>query len=433
MSSLVSANNTTTTIAAAIRSGLQGNDTFADVREKALLHFEKLGLPGNKSEEYKHTPLTRMLEKHFDFSQQNPEPGNISPETFTIPGVEGVVIVFVNGKFSSGLSRVEDVKGVTIKPISEVPAAVDKKLGTIADPASDPFVAWNSAAWTDGIYIHVERNVVVEKPVFIYHIHDTREGQVVSAVRNYIVCEQGSEITLFDKLHTIGSNNGFSTLVSEGVVEENAGLNWYSIQNDSLARFHFDHRQIGQARSSRVNTFTFTLDGKVVRNNLQLALDGEGIDSHMYGLYLLGGETLADNHTVVDHRQPNSLSNEMYKGVIDDKARGVFNGKIYVRPNAQKTNAFQSNRNILLSDQATVNTKPQLEIWADDVKCSHGCTSGQLDEEALFYLRARGIHEHTARAMMLYAFAAELLEPMKHEGIRNYIDSLISERLHKDF
>src|SRR5688500_17169871 len=153
----------------------------------------------------------------------------------------------------------------------------------------------------------------------------------------------------------------------------------------------------------------------------------------MYGLYLVGKDTIADNHTVVDHRQPNSFSNELYKGIVEDSAKGVFNGKIFVRPNAQKTNAFQANRNILLSDKASVNTKPQLEIWADDVKCSHGCTSGQLDEEALFYLQTRGIGKDTARAMMLYAFAGELLETIKNSSLKEYIVGLISERLHKNF
>jgi Fe-S cluster assembly protein SufD len=162
-------------------------------------------------------------------------------------------------------------------------------------------------------------------------------------------------------------------------------------------------------------------------------LDGEGIESHMYGLYLLGGNTLADNHTVADHKKPNSFSNELYKGIIDGTARGVFNGKIFVRPQAQKTNAFQANRNILLNDKATVNTKPQLEIWADDVKCSHGCTSGQLDEEAVFYLRARGISKETAQAMMLYAFAGEVLDAVKHPLLKDYLDQVISERLHKNF
>lgn len=153
----------------------------------------------------------------------------------------------------------------------------------------------------------------------------------------------------------------------------------------------------------------------------------------MYGLYLLHGETIADNHTVVDHRKPNSFSNELYKGVLEGNAKGIFNGKIFVRPQAQKTNAFQSNRNILLSDKATINTKPQLEIWADDVKCSHGCTTGQLDEEALFYLRSRGIEKNTARAMMLYAFAAEVLENIPNEKLKSFIDAMIGERLHKNF
>ena len=171
----------------------------------------------------------------------------------------------------------------------------------------------------------------------------------------------------------------------------------------------------------------------MIRNNLQLILDGEGIESHMDGLYILQGDTLADNHTVVDHRKPHANSNELYKGIMDDNAKGVFNGKIYVRPDAQKTNAFQSNRNILLSDKATVNTKPQLEIWADDVKCSHGCTTGQLDEEAMFYLQARGIDKVTARAMMLYAFAGEVLDKIDSEPLKNYFDALISERLHKNF
>ncbi len=297
-------------MAAAIRSNLKSQDAFRDVREKALAHFEKLGLPGNKAEEYKHTPLTRLLEKNFDFSRQNPEPGTVSADAFTVSGIEGNVLVFVNGRFDRGLSRIEEIPGVTIAPLSDLQSG-PKDLATMADPATDPFVAWNTAAWTDGTYIRVERNVQVSKPVFIYHVHDTRKGQVVSAVRNVIVCEQGSELTVFEKFDTIGNNNGFSSVVSEGIVEPNAGLNWYSIQNDSSGRFHFDHRQIMQAGSSRVNTFTFTLDGKAVRNNLQLALDGEGIDSHMYGLYLLGKDTLADNHTVVDHRQPNAFSNEM--------------------------------------------------------------------------------------------------------------------------
>ena len=207
------------------------------------------------------------------------------------------------------------------------------------------------------------------------------------------------------------------------------------IQSKMMAgnRYQYNLTQFYQLNHSRVNTFTFTLNGKLVRNNLQLALDGEGIESHMFGLYLLENDTLADNHTVVDHKKANSFSNELYKGVMDGNSKGVFNGKIYVRPNAQKTNAFQANRNILLTDKATINTKPQLEIWADDVKCSHGCTTGQLDEEAMFYLQTRGINKETARAMMLYAFAGEILDHVNHPELKDYLDQLVSERLHKNF
>jgi Fe-S cluster assembly protein SufD len=207
----------------------------------------------------------------------------------------------------------------------------------------------------------------------------------------------------------------------------------YSIQHDANNRYQHAITEIYQKNFSRVNTYTFTLHGKLFRNNLHLQLDGEGIESHMYGLYLLNDDTLADSHTVVDHKKANSFSNELYKGVMDESSKGVFNGKIFVRPNAQKTNAFQANRNILLSDKATINTKPQLEIWADDVKCSHGCTTGQLDEEALFYLRSRGLSNDTARGMMLYAFAGEVLDFVKHPVLKEYLDTLISDRLHKNF
>jgi Fe-S cluster assembly protein SufD len=190
---------------------------------------------------------------------------------------------------------------------------------------------------------------------------------------------------------------------------------------------------IHQHRASRADTYTFTLNGQLIRNNLNIIIDGEGCESHFFGLYLTEGDTLVDNHTTVDHKKPNSFSNELYKGLMDGKSKGVFNGKIYVRPHAQKTNAFQSNRNLLLSDDATVNTKPQLEIWADDVKCSHGCTTGQLDEEALFYLQSRGIPKATAKAMLLYAFAAEVMETIQNEQLKNYIDSIVSERLHKSY
>ncbi len=398
------------------------------LKAEAFAVLEQLGLPGNKSEEYKFTPITRTLEKNFNFATKNSASELKSTESFAIPGVDAHTLVFVNGVFVEELSRYNQTD-LKITPTS----GKESGFGTIADFKSDALVAWNTAAWTSGISIEVKANTSVSKPVVLHYIHDTSKDEIKSFTRNIIRLGKSSSLTVIEKQDTFGDQAGFSNIVTEGFVEENAALNLFSLQADKGKRFHFGQTSIWQARDSRVNSFMLTLDGKLIRNNLQLILDGEGIESHMDGLYILQGDTLADNHTVVDHRKPHANSNELYKGIMDDNAKGVFNGKIYVRPDAQKTNAFQSNRNILLSDKATVNTKPQLEIWADDVKCSHGCTTGQLDEEAMFYLQARGIDKVTARAMMLYAFAGEVLDKIDSEPLKNYFDSLISERLHKNF
>ncbi len=436
--SVVVENNITDAAVAVAGKGIDATSPLAALRQSALADLQRMGFPSSRNEEYKHTPLTRALEKNFNLSLANSPGVGVHPSDFIIPGVKGNVLVFINGKYSREHSSIVTPSSkMEILPLPE--AVITKKdvilrhLATVADHSADAFVAWNTASWKDGVFIQVPDNKVVDEPVLVYHIHDTRGGQIVSANRNLVILGKSSALTILEKYDTTGNANGFSTQVSEGIVNENACLTWFTIQNDKGNRYQFNHKQFQQTRSSRVNTYTFTLSGKAVRNNLHLVLDGEGIESHMYGLYLIAKDTLADNHTVVDHKQPNSYSSELYKGIIDDGAKGVFNGKIYVRPNAQKTNAFQANRNILLTDKATVNTKPQLEIWADDVKCSHGCTTGQLDEEALFYLRARGISGDTAKAMVLYAFAGELIETVKDSAIKAYLDSIISERLHKNF
>jgi len=401
------------------------------LREKAKSAFQQLGLPQVKTEEYRHTPITRALEKNFNFSSiQNASASLKNLNDIEIPGLDAQVIVMLNGEFSESLSRISG-SDVIIKKLDE--AEHREYLGKYADFKSDALVAWNTAGWQSGVLIQVAENKVIEKPIVIYNIHDASPGEVKSITRNLAVVGKNSEVTIIEKFDSIGAYPNFSNQVTEGLVFENAGLNFYSIQADHGNRFQVGQTTIWQANHSRVNTYTFTFDGKFVRNNLQLLLDGEGCESHMYGLYLLHGDTVADNHTVVDHRKPNSVSNELYKGVLEGNSKGIFNGKIFVRPDAQKTNAFQTNRNISLSDKATINTKPQLEIWADDVKCSHGCTTGQLDEEALFYLRSRGIEKNTARAMILYAFAAEVLDNIPNEKLRLFIDTMVSERLHKNF
>lgn len=413
-------------------------DLSDPIRTTALEIFQKLGLPSNKHEEYKYTPVARALETKFTFQQPASPTLLKDVSQYFIPGVDANILVFINGVFSQAHSIIRTPSSeFTIQALGQALSsgnvAAAEHFNEHVNIKNDAFAAWNTAGWQDGVFIHVPDNTSVSLPVIVCYINDATAGDVIAAHRNLVIVGKNSQLTLVEKFSSTGAGNHFTNLVSEVVVSENAGLEFYSLHNDRGNRYQVTRTEIYQKSASRVNTYTFNLHGQLIRTNLNLVLDGEGVESHMYGLYLLSGNTLADNHTVVDHKKPNSFSNELYKGIMDENSKGVFNGKIFVRPQAQKTNAFQANRNILLSEKATVNTKPQLEIWADDVKCSHGCTTGQLDEEALFYLRARGISREAARAMMLYAFAGEVVEKIPHAGIRNFIDTAIGERLQKNF
>jgi Fe-S cluster assembly protein SufD len=406
-------------------------------REKAIQFLKKNGLPATKHEEYRFAPITKSLERNFTWKNEISASSVKSINEFLIPGLDAHLIVFVNGAYSKELSFINYLpSGVKVKTLSEAfennKETIYLHFDKLVNPETDSFAALNSAFWQEGIFIHVPENTIVEKPVLILNINDANQSQVIAHARILAIIGNNSSLNIIEKFDSTGTNPVFNTLTEEIVVGEHASFEYCKIQNDNQLH-QVANTVIHQSNSSQVNTFTLTLQGKVVRNNFNITIDGENCESHFYGLYMLNGNTLADNHTVVDHKKPNSFSNELYKGIMDGNSKGVFNGKIFVRPHAQKTNAFQSNRNIIISDSATVNTKPQLEIWADDVKCSHGCTTGQLDEEAMFYLRSRGISESIAKAMLLYAFAADVLTPIKNEALKSYLDGLIAERLHKNF
>jgi Fe-S cluster assembly protein SufD len=407
----------------------------AALRVKGREAFLRIGLPENKAEEFRHTPITRLLQKNLALQPVENRLGPLSAEAIHIEGLDAYQVVFINGIYADTLSNLPTSGDLVVKPLAEAVDAGDpvvlEHLGQYADHQTDGFVAWNTAAWSNGVFIHAKRNAVIDKPIYLVYWHHADGEEVVSLVRNLIIVDTNAQVTVFERYGSTGGASHFSNHVTEALVRANGGLDLYTLQNDKGQRYQYAFTRIHQEPASRANTYAFTFDGKLVRNTLQLALDGEGVESHMFGLYLVSGDTIADNHTVVDHRKPNSFSNEIYKGILDGNSKGIFNGKIYVRPQAQKTNAFQANRNILMSDGATVNTKPQLEIWADDVKCSHGCTTGQLDEEAIFYLQARGIDKNTARAMMLFAFAIEVLDNIKHAGLRHYFEGIIREKLHQ--
>ncbi|MEI9920087.1 MAG: Fe-S cluster assembly protein SufD [Bacteroidota bacterium] len=357
--------------------------------------FRNIDFPTNKTEEYRFTPVMRVLQKAFPNGFTAGSTKEISPEEYLIPGLDCTVIAVIDGLYKSAAEP---------------------------NPSNDPFDKLN-ASLSNGV---LEIKATDGKPVLLLNINT---GSTNIHNRYSIKVEKDSSISVIERTINLSSSPVFQTVSHEISVLENARLEYFKIQ-DAPNVIEVCNTSIVQKDNSHVNTFTLLTDGTLVRNNLTIDIDGERCESHFHGLSLLNGETIGDHHTVVDHRKPNSFSNELYKGVMDDRSKGVFNGKIYVRPHAQKTNAFQSNRNILLSEQATINTKPQLEIWADDVKCSHGCTTGQLDDEAMFYLQSRGISKNDARAMLLYAFAMQTTELITIEPLKAYIDRLISARLY---
>jgi Fe-S cluster assembly protein SufD len=412
----------------------EGNES----RKKAIDTLTRKGLPGTKHEEYRFTPLTRAIDNIFTWKNEVTPAQLTSIDQFLIPELEANIVVFINGQYSTTFSKLTSpANEIKIKPLYEAfkseKELVAEYFDTLVSTEADSFAAMNTALWQDGFFIHVPADTTVQKPVLILHINDASQEQVIAHTRLLVIMESGSKLSIIEKFNTVGEHAALHTFTEEIVVKEKAALEYCKIQNDSGKTYQIANSNIHQSDSSRVDTFTLLLNGQIIRNNFTITIAGESCESHFNGLYMLHGNTVADNHTVVDHQKPNSFSNEMYKGVLDGNSKGVFNGKIFVRPNAQKTNAFQSNRNICLSPSAAINTKPQLEIWADDVKCSHGCTIGQLDEEAVFYLQSRGIDKETAQGMMLYAFTAETLKTIANETLKTYVDSLISERLHKNF
>jgi Fe-S cluster assembly protein SufD len=399
-----------------------------NIRRNAFDHFEEKGLPTRTNEEYKYTDLSKVYLKFKDILPG--EGGGKAPGATGIEGLEGNILVTVNGKYMPDLSNIRD-EHLTVMPLSDSlkdNEAAREHYGSYATSDKDPLLALNTAFVHNGLFIHVPKNVQLNFPVIIHH-HTDATVKSLSYSRNLVVVESGAEATVIEKFESEGEAEFLSNLVTEIRVNTNASLEWFKIQADGAQSYVIDQLYAYQERDSKLSATTLTLDGNTIRNNVYIAIDGENCESHLYGLYAIDGTTHVDNHTAVDHLKPHCFSNELYKGILDDKAGGVFNGKVYVRQDAQKTNAFQSNKNILLSDTATVNTKPQLEIWADDVSCSHGCTTGQLDEEALFYLRTRGLSEKTARSLLLYAFALEAIEHIGIEPLRTYAEKLISDKL----
>lgn len=402
-------------------------------------NFSAWGLPAIKHEEWKYTRIRNVFnDKMIVNNASGLDAAGV--QQYFLPGqLAKNAIVFINGVYNASLSSIADVEG-TLVVKSLATAAEDEdaefvktNLGHSQRYHQDGINALNAAFAAGGVYIKVKKGKKVEHPVVIYHIADASVGIIFSQPRILVNVEQAAEVVILETFKKIGNDDSLTNEVIEICAAQDSIVNYIKIQDEGKGANHTGTTHIRQLAKCVTHAVTLTLSGNIVRNNLNMVMEAANSESHMYGLYLLNGETLADNHTIVDNQQPNCLSNELYKGIMDEKSTGVFNGKIFVRQDAQKTNAYQSNKNILIGDSASANTKPQLEIFADDVKCSHGCTIGKLDQDAMFYLKARGISELNARALLLHAFAVDILDQIKDEEIRNYADKLISERLSYEF
>lgn len=407
---------------------------FFQLREKAFAEFDKSGFPTIKNEEWKYTNLKSIFDKNFKSTCVS----SASVKNLLVDSVFNSIkankLVFVNGSFNPELSSIIEKDSAIVisnlaKARKENTIVFDAHFGNYAKIENESLNAMNTALMSDGAFVYVPSNKKVENPIIIINVVDANDMNVLSQPRNLIILEKNAEACIVESYISAGVNASFINVVNEIYVNENAHLEHYKIQQQTGESYQNNYTQIFQEANTNINQVTLTLDGTMVRNNLHFYMNGKNCDTLLYGLYITEGSNHIDNHTRVDHAMPNCQSNELYKGIMKDKSTAVFNGKIMVHLDAQKTNAYQRNQNILLDPEATINTKPQLEIFADDVKCTHGATIGQLDEEPMFYLRSRGIPEDVARKMLLNAFADDIAEKIKIPELAGLLEQLIEEKL----
>jgi Fe-S cluster assembly protein SufD len=404
------------------------------IRQKAFEALNKMGIPTTRHEEWKYTRIGSFFNKEYQYTEGGSVLSAADLAPLRLPGYEQAnELIYINGRYAPELSVIRS-KGLTVQLLQEAAKneykdIVAKHLGHSSNYLKDGINALSTAFVQDGLFVHVKKGQIIEHPIYLYNITDARQANILAQPRTLVYVGENAQVKFVETFNTLGTQESFTNRVIEIVVEKDAITEYYKIQTDASHASQVATTHIQQVGKSYTHTVTVSLNAGLVRNNLNIVLDEEYCEAHLYGIYLQQGQSHVDNHTVVDHAKPHCESNELYKGMLDDQSTGVFNGKIFVRQDAQKTNAYQSNKNVLLSEGASVNTKPQLEIFADDVKCSHGCTIGRLDEESLFYLRSRGISESTARSLLLHGFAVDILEQIKIAPIREYVDKLISERL----
>lgn len=401
-----------------------GPAVLARLRREAAERFEKLGFPDAKDEEWRFTNLGALTKVPFKLAGDATAVGN-APDLDRMLGGLGnnPRIVFVNGHFAPELSQTSAI----LETFSRIhPDWLERCLGRYASFEKHRFVALNTAFLRDGVFVHVPQ--AIEPPIHIVYFSTTASEPTVSHPRALIVAEPGSQATIVESYLGPEGETYFTNAVTEIVVGENATVDHYKVQRESPEAFHIATLQVQMSRSSKFSSHSIAMGGSLVRNEANAVLAGEGCECTLNGLVMAADRQLIDNHTRIDHAKPHCASHELYKHILDGQSRGVFNGKIYVHPDAQKTDAKQTNQTLLLSPDAVMDTKPQLEIFADDVKCTHGATVGQVRDEAIFYLRSRGIGREAARRLLTFAFANDIVERIKVRPIRAQLEEILLAR-----
>ena len=422
------------------------NSKVHDIRTKSIKDFEKIGFPTRKNEYWKYTPIKKVLDDKLTIFKKKRHLIEFEKvKDFFLGGIESYKIVFIDGVFDPLWSDTTH-KGVDICIMSSIlennkyEDLISKYYNTLTDK-NESFSLLNTSFSKEGAFVHIPKNMDLDKPIEIIHINSGGESSLMLQPRSLIILEKNSTAQIFESHYSlVGKNDkspysfpGFidplTNTLTEIHVNEGANLDYYKIQNDLETTSLIDNTYINQKKDSEVSCHTFSFGGNIVRNNLNFYQNGKNINSIMKGITILGGNQHTDHHTLVHHANPNCESYQEYKGIYNGNSTGVFNGRVLVDKVAQKINAFQQNNNLLVGDKSSVNTKPQLEIFADDVKCSHGCTIGQLDNNALFYLRSRGIPEKEATALMMFGFANKVLTSVQNQEIKSMINKIIASKL----
>lgn len=413
-------------------------DAILGLRSSAIERLQTVGLPSTRQEEWKYTNLSPVSKEHYRLDpDRNLTRDDFKP--FLICDVASAEIVFVNGRYDEALSNCRSLPAsVVVKPLRDSWNDQDLQEALEATGKAEeerhPFASLNTALLNEGVFLSVPDGVVIEKPIAFLFVSSgsSEEERVIASPRIVIVAGESSQVRVVETFINVGSSKVLSNPYTQIVARPNSNVDHYRVQQESGEAFHFGLIRAHQERASHVRSHVITTGAAVSRTDLSVVLDGEGADCIANGLYLLNGDQHADHQTLIDHAKPHCTSSELYKGILDDRSRGVFEGKVIVRPDAQKTNASQKNNNLILSRQAVANTTPQLEIYADDVKCAHGSTIGRLDEDSVFYLRSRGISEEDAIEILTWGFASEVVSGIRVGPVLKRLEASILSRLAKE-